>query len=139
MADLNPFEKDPPAVLPPIWTSESIVGLFPPGSATAYETLREEHDFTVNTYSPDGTVDWRSFSATAALIVAAHLGGKTIDVYGADWTDEPDFDGKSINLNPHERNEARWKTERQIWVAVVNYLATEGVEVNRKIYGSPIV
>lgn len=134
MADLNPFEKDPPRVIPPIWTSESIVDKFPPGTATAYETLRNEHEFLVNTYSPDGTVDWRSFSATAALIVAAHLGAKVIDVYGADWTNQPDFDGKSINLAPHERAPERWKEERQIWDAVGGYLTSQGISVNRILY-----
>jgi len=134
MADLNPFEKDRPAELPPIWTSESIVGYFPPGSATAYETLGERFPFLVNTYSPDGTVDWRSFSATAALVVAAALGAKVIDVYGADWTNEPDFDGKSINLSVIERLPERWKTECQIWDAVGADLTARNISVNRILY-----
>lgn len=135
MADLNPFEKDPPAKLPPVWTSENIISHFPKGSATAYETLGNRHPFLVNTYSPDGVVDWRSFSSTAALIVAAHLGATRIDVYGADWTNEPDFDGKSINQGPHERDAERWKNERQIWDAVGGYLTSIGVSVNRILYG----
>jgi hypothetical protein len=134
MADLNPFTQDPPATPLPIWTSESIVGFYPPGLATAYETLGQRHPFLVNTYSPDGVVDWRSFSSTAALIVAAHLGAEVIDVYGADWTNEPDFDGKSINQGPHERAPERWKAERQIWDAVGGYLTSLGISVNRILY-----
>lgn len=134
-ADFNPFEKTKLDKTPPIWTSENIVHLFPAGSATAYETLGGKYPFLVNTYSPDGVVDWRSYSATAALIVAAHLGAARIDVYGADWTNEPDFDGKSINQGPKERDAERWKSERQIWDAVGGDLTQRGISVNRILYG----
>lgn len=69
------------------------------------------------------------FSATSALILAAKLGATQINVYGADWTDAPDFDGYS---HPGmTRNETRWNNERKIWGDVSQWLADRGVTVKR--------
>jgi hypothetical protein len=72
---------------------------------------------------------WNIYSATSALILAAHVGATSIDVYGADWKpDAPDFDNVQTSTN---RTVARFESERQIWEATVEYLASRGVTVRR--------
>lgn len=76
---------------------------------------------------------WTIYSATAALILAAHVGAKSIDVYGADWKpDAPDFDGLQTS---HNRGEGRWESERAIWDTTCAHLETLGISV-RRIFGT---
>ncbi len=77
---------------------------------------------------PEG--GWTLLSATIALVLAAHLGATSIDVFGADWTDEPDFDG----LCPAgcNRDETRWSMELVLWGQLVDHFQTRGISVTRK-------
>jgi hypothetical protein len=63
---------------------------------------------------------WGLFTAPAALMLARHLGATSIDVYGADWTDEPDWDGQ--RMTGCVRDDARWSNELPIWRGVVEHL-----------------
>ena len=69
------------------------------------------------------------YTATAALALAGYLKATRVDVYGADWTDAPDFDGHT----PAESNRTpqRWALERGVWANVVGWLAGKGCEVVR--------
>lgn len=69
---------------------------------------------------------WGLFSATAGLYLARQLGARTVNVYGADWTDEPDFDGVAMEGN--RRNQERWGEERRIWHDLIEHL---GLTVHR--------
>lgn len=76
-----------------------------------------------------GPERWSLYTAPAALVLAAHLGARLIDVYGADWaTDAPDFDGAAAGEN---RSAARFQREREIWDRIVASLANAGVAVTR--------
>lgn len=66
------------------------------------------------------------FSAVNALHICKDLGATAIDVYGADWTDQPDFDGTTVVGS--KRDAERWTAERAAWDATVNQL---GIEVKR--------
>lgn len=71
--------------------------------------------------------DVGKYTATAALALTGWLGVETVEVYGADWTNEPDFDG---NLEPDvNRSEDRWEKEIRIWNRVKARLAMMGTEV----------
>jgi hypothetical protein len=74
---------------------------------------------------------WTNYSATAAIVLAAALGATQIDVYGADWTDEKDFDGVSIDGT--DRTESRWAKERYIWRSVEAWLLVRGITVARRL------
>jgi hypothetical protein len=63
---------------------------------------------------------WGLFTAPAALMLARHLGATSIDVYGADWSDEPDWDGE--RMTGCVRDENRWSNELPIWRGVVEHL-----------------
>jgi hypothetical protein len=81
---------------------------------------------------PERTRDrlkWGLFSATAALWLACYLGAEQISVYGADWTDEPDYDG--VKVKGCNRDAARWDVEQGIWLATCGYLAGRGTTVKR--------
>ena len=62
-------------------------------------------------------------------VLAHYLGAKRVDVYGADWTDEPDFDGVSVTGN--RRDAERWRQERDIWHKLTAHLAERGTVVER--------
>lgn len=68
----------------------------------------------------------RGKTAISALFVAKELGATSIDVFGADWTDAPDFDG--VTLVGTERHAARWEKESQQWADAV---VTLGIPVVR--------
>lgn len=73
------------------------------------------------------------YTATAALVLLARLGATRVSVYGADWTDAPDFDGVAAGEN---RTETRWNRERAIWGEVVEWMRGRGCEVERICDGS---
>lgn len=72
---------------------------------------------------------WHLYTAPAALVVAAFLGADRIEVFGADWTSEPDADGKTPPSC--RRTEGRWRQERSIWEGIVACLKERGVRVER--------
>ena len=63
----------------------------------------------------------RGKTAISALYVAKELGATRIDVFGADWTDQPDFDG--VSLVGTERGADRWRDEARAWIAACEELA----------------
>jgi hypothetical protein len=71
---------------------------------------------------------WVGKTATAALVLAVRLGAKSIDVYGADWTDQPDFDG--VMFDGTNRSAGRWEGERDVWDRLCNEF--NGVTVTRR-------
>jgi len=83
--------------------------------------------------SLSGPLGFAQWTSVASLSLAAFLGATTIDVYGADWTSEPDYDG----YVPTEMNRSveRWEREIATWNAAVAMLRGKGVKVNR--YGHP--
>ena len=74
-------------------------------------------------------LSWTLYTATAGLVVLAHAGATDIRVYGADWTDEPDADGKRPPCC--DRGGERWAREGEIWAATRNWLAGRGIRVER--------
>lgn len=78
---------------------------------------------------------WPSFSSTSALVLAAHLGALTIDVFGDDKAGFADWDGH-IYARPGEegwrtRSAQRWQREWEIWNQTIALLARDGVNVRR--------
>lgn len=78
-------------------------------------------------YCPQA-LSWTMFSATAALVCCGWKGAQRIDVYGADQAGTLDYDGVAGGQN---RTEERWRTERQIWINVVEWMKEQGTEVVR--------
>jgi len=68
---------------------------------------------------------WTRYSATAALYYLHWAGATHVDVWGADWSGEEDWDGKQAGEN---RSGLRWEEERTIWHRVIN---DTGIEVVR--------
>lgn len=79
---------------------------------------------------PDKFDHW---TATAALVLAGNIGANRIDVYGADWTDAPNFDGSSAGDS--DRGPLRWFREIKVWNEIVKRHAGNGIKVTR--YGNP--
>jgi hypothetical protein len=72
---------------------------------------------------------WPLYSATAGLVLLTHLSATSVRVYGADWsTGAPDFDGVSAGEN---RGAERFAWERHIWNAVVAWMSSLGIAVER--------
>lgn len=86
-------------------------------------------DLFVFLHPSESKICWTHYTATAALILAAHLGATSIKVYGADWTDAPDFDG--IRVEGANRTAERWAREQEIWGKVTGWLVTRGIVVDR--------
>ena len=76
-----------------------------------------------------GGATWSAFSGVAALIAMYLRGAKSIDVFGYDATDAPDFDG--VNLHSNQRNKDRWEHEALCFKVVTKWLAARGCVVNR--------
>lgn len=73
---------------------------------------------------------WHLKTATAALGLLKARGVREIDVFGADWTDQPDFDGH-LQVGS-DRSADRWAQESETWQAMVAWLASHGCAVTRK-------
>jgi hypothetical protein len=76
-----------------------------------------------------GPTGYDHWTVTASIALAAHLGADRVDVYGADWTNEPDFDG----YRPTEmyRTLERWARERAAWSRLEQWLTARDVTVRR--------
>lgn len=82
---------------------------------------------TLEAWLPHMPTRWGLFSMTAAMVLAASLGAKRIDIYGCDWAiGAADFDGHQFETN--RRQEDRFALEREVYAATVNAI---GVEVTR--------
>jgi len=71
---------------------------------------------------------WHTYSVTAALALAAHLGASEVDVYGHDMAGAVDHAGHDMRFT---RTDARWEIEGRIWSLLCARLARDGVEVRR--------
>jgi hypothetical protein len=71
---------------------------------------------------------WPLYSATIALIYAAFRGATDIEVFGADWKGEEDFDGVKAG---ERRSEIRWNQEAKLWGTICKWLADHNVQVRR--------
>jgi hypothetical protein len=85
-------------------------------------------------------VRWRKTSMTTAIVLAAELGAKRIDVYGCDWDGEADWDGRTDarynrgedKAGPDGRTiEGRWTMERRLFAELAEALAGRGATVKR--------
>jgi hypothetical protein len=70
------------------------------------------------------------YSATMALVYAAWQGYSQIEVYGADWRGELDFDGVAAGKT---RDDARWDEEGAIWGRIVKAIDAMRITVSRHI------
>lgn len=92
--------------------------------------LSVEDHLSVAKYEPPYC--WRMYSATTALVLAHHLGAKTLSVYGADMKGEQDWDGDTHESN--NRNDKRWESESVIWNKTADMLERKGTEVRRILW-----
>lgn len=76
-----------------------------------------------------GKRSWMGWSQEAALVLCHTLGAKEVDVYGADWTNAPTFDGVKHKRDQHD--DARWNDERPAWDTVTAYLSDRGMKITR--------
>lgn len=76
-----------------------------------------------------GGIKWIRYSMTVAIGFAASLGAKKIDVYGADWNGEQDYDG--VKLVGCQRTEKRWTKEADLFKTIQTALTSVGVELKR--------
>ena len=67
---------------------------------------------------------WATWSSTAAVVLAKHLGATSLDVYGVDMTGNIDIGGAVGSANGD-----RWNRERPAWESVVNWIRLQGVNV----------
>lgn len=73
---------------------------------------------------------WDLYTLTASLVLAQSLGAASVEVYGCDWTDAPDWDNaRTVDQN---RGEARWELERSIYAEVTAWLESRGCEVAKR-------
>jgi hypothetical protein len=78
-------------------------------------------------YEP-GTLGWSIFSATTAVMWAAHMGATQIEIYGMDLAGKEDADG----VNPSStRSDAQWERQRETLAGITEWLKAKGVEVVR--------
>lgn len=86
---------------------------------------------------PMRPVKWHTWSATAAVALAHHLGARSIDVFGMDWEGVQDFDGFTHQRN--SRTDERWRREQACYLDLQNLLAESGSTVTRvRPEGSPV-
>lgn len=70
---------------------------------------------------------WSVYSATAALVLAAHLQAESVDVFGVDMEGDLDHAGRQ----GENRSENRWSNERNVWNQMVRWVESLGVAVTR--------
>jgi len=84
---------------------------------------------------PDFSPEWATYTATSALVLAAHLGAKRIDVYGVDWEGVVDWDGHQYSWTGNEawrtRGGENWEPQIKAWGQTVSALREHGVSVCR--------
>lgn len=78
---------------------------------------------------PREVVRWESWSSTAAVALAYHMGATRIDCYGMDWEGKADFDGAT---HPTDCRDAdRWRRERKCFIEMRVALGQRGVKLAR--------
>lgn len=78
-------------------------------------------------HHPCGTTRWDKFGGPTALCLCWLLGGKEVDVYGADMGGFLDADG----FDNRTRHDGRWKLERTIWTLLVEGFTNAGLTIRR--------
>jgi len=73
---------------------------------------------------------WKRFTIASALLLAYMMGAKKIDVYGHDMEGEEDWKGEP-GRRTSDRDEHRWKLERETWDLVTDWIKKRGVRVER--------
>lgn len=124
--DPSPFEA-----IPLRWftTESTLHNLRASGRTFSGEHVETVEPLFGQVPSDMGGACWNSFSSTAALVAMFLRGAKSIDVYGYDATNAPDFDGAALHSN--QRGADRWANEAQVWGVVTKWLAERGCVVNR--------
>jgi len=72
---------------------------------------------------------WATYTACAALVLAAWIGAGRIDVYGADMEGDRDFKGDA----GRRRDCKRWTQEREHWQLITQWLEGRNVRVERRV------
>jgi hypothetical protein len=121
VGDAEGFAAVRPVGRPHIWTH-----------ADTLRRIRKENparaaEHEAGLYRRDERDRWSIFSATAALMLAPHLGASSVDCYGVDMAGVADWDGTERG----NRGEDRWSRERIAWAEAVKLLADAGVSVRR--------
>lgn len=80
-------------------------------------------------YLPRDAMPWTMYSAVAGLVLLGWQGAEEVHVYGADWTNQPDWDGHNAPTN--RRTDDRWQSEIALWTNAVAWLKGRGTEVIR--------
>jgi hypothetical protein len=73
---------------------------------------------------------WPNYSLTCALVLAEHLGARTVEIYGCDWSGDRYFDGQPARRTHDMRY--RWKNEQHKYGMVTDWMARKGIEVKRR-------
>jgi len=92
-----------------------------PGGIIEWESLFE--------FLPHTQICWTRYTTLAAIVLAVAKGATDIRIFGCDWTHEADWDGNADALA--DREEHRWKLEREIYGRLTDSLALRGIEVKR--------
>lgn len=76
---------------------------------------------------PTPSVGWADYSAPAALVLAAALGAKAVEVWGVDLAGAEDCHNTGRAMP--NRDERRWREEEAIWERMLAWLRGRGVDV----------
>lgn len=125
------YEQTHPTYAATIWTAPEIVDamrsdkVFDPGAHDwhYYPEMYDRYPCVM-----DG-MTWPTYSLAAALVVAAFIGATSIDIYGDDRTNQPDFDGQ--NANATARTPQRWSEQAAFESPVRQRLASEGIGIRQ--------
>lgn len=69
-------------------------------------------------------IRWATWSATAGVVLARHIGATSLDVFGVDMSNTPDVCNK-----PGRHGPDRWQRERPVWEACIQWIRSQGVRV----------
>lgn len=125
------FEQAKPIGTPAILSIDAswlrLLKMTEPGPRAAKHRFIDFND--VSAIVPIAQVCQKIYSIYAAIALAYKLGANQIDVYGADWEGEADFDGRTWCNN--NRGEDRWKSERNGFESLRTWMLERGVLVTR--------
>ena len=73
--------------------------------------------------------NWRTWSASLAIVVAFIQGADLIECYGMDWVGTTDWDG--FTQTQHRRSAKRWLGEQKLFGEIRDWLGARGCTVRR--------
>ena len=80
-------------------------------------------------------IPWTLYTATSALVLAAHLGATEIEVWGADFTGVADWDGHEYQWQGNEawrtRGGDKWDGQVKNWAETCKALRARGIQIIR--------